>query len=113
MQWPPAAAGGITTCALLATGSVRCWGYGADGGLGCGNTNNIGDNETPASAGDVPIGDRAVQVSAGSVNCALLESGNVRCWGFGLFGALGYGNTNNAILLPERHRASAMHSGSL
>jgi alpha-tubulin suppressor-like RCC1 family protein len=88
-------AGSFKTCALLATGSVRCWGYGADGGLGYGNTNNIGDNETPASAGDVPIGGRAVQVSAGSVNCALLESGNVRCWGFGLFGALGYGNTNN------------------
>ena len=65
-------AGGIMTCALLATGSVRCWGYGADGGLGYGNTNNIGDDETPASAGDVPIGGRAVQLSAGVATCALL-----------------------------------------
>jgi alpha-tubulin suppressor-like RCC1 family protein len=89
------AASGNITCALLATGSVRCWGYGGDGGLGYGNANNIGDNETPASAGDVPLGGRAVQVSVGSVSCALLESGNVRCWGFGLYGFLGYGNTNN------------------
>ena len=87
------AAGGSHTCARLDTGDVRCWGYGTHGALGYGNTQTIGDNEEPASAGDVPLGEPAVQISAGSQHtCALLESGAVRCWGEGAYGQLGYGN---------------------
>jgi hypothetical protein len=48
------AAGGNGTCALLATGAVRCRGTGNGGRLGCGNA-NIGDNQAPAAAGDVVI----------------------------------------------------------
>lgn len=47
-------AGDSETCALLTTGGVRCWGYNYFGQLGYGNTTQIGDDETPASAGDVP-----------------------------------------------------------
>jgi alpha-tubulin suppressor-like RCC1 family protein len=84
------------TCALLDTGSVRCWGHGSVGRLGYGNTNTIGDNETPASAGDVDLGGKAVQLVAGTLHtCALLDTGKVRCWGNGSDGALGYGNTNS------------------
>jgi alpha-tubulin suppressor-like RCC1 family protein len=46
---------GVHVCALLDTGSVRCWGHNGDGQLGYGNTVTIGDNETPASAGDVDV----------------------------------------------------------
>jgi alpha-tubulin suppressor-like RCC1 family protein len=49
------AAGGDHTCALLDTGAVRCWGRGNFGQLGYGNLNNIGDDETPASAGDIVV----------------------------------------------------------
>jgi hypothetical protein len=35
--------------------AVRCWGRGAYGMLGYGNTENVGDDETPASAGNVQI----------------------------------------------------------
>jgi alpha-tubulin suppressor-like RCC1 family protein len=45
---------GVHTCALLETNAIRCWGNGGHGRLGYGNTNNIGDDETPMSAGDVP-----------------------------------------------------------
>ena len=91
-------------CVLLAEGNVRCWGAGIGqydtGALGYGNTNAIGDNETPASAGDVDVGGRVVQVAVGTyVSCALLETGNVRCWGWGggtvVAGLLGYGNNQN------------------
>src|SRR5690606_11302419 len=44
-------AGNAHVCAVLETGSVRCWGAGANGRLGYGNTANIGDDETPWSAG--------------------------------------------------------------
>ena len=81
------------TCALLVGGSVRCWGWGGYGELGYGNAENIGDDETPASAGDVDIGGKVTQIAAGSeMNCALLSTGALRCWGIGGSGGLGYGN---------------------
>lgn len=89
-------AGTLHTCALLESGEVRCWGYGGFGSLGYANTNNIGDNELPESAGTVDIGGNAVQISVGSYHtCALLESGAVRCWGRNESGQLGYGHTDN------------------
>lgn len=88
-------AGDSTTCALLSTGNVRCWGQGFYGELGYANTNNVGDNEAPASVGDVNIGELSTQISVGGNHtCALLASGNVRCWGVGSTGELGYANTN-------------------
>jgi cysteine-rich repeat protein len=84
------------TCVLFQTGGVRCWGAGSAGQLGYGNTNSIGDNETPASAGNVNVGGSVVQIAAGRAHtCALLSTGNVRCWGLNNFGVLGYGNTND------------------
>ena len=91
-------AGENHTCALLDNGSVSCWGFGGNGRLGYGNEDNIGDNETPGSAGPVDLGPgrTAVAISAGLAHsCALLDDGNVRCWGFGVDGRLGYGNPNN------------------
>ncbi|RYE92725.1 MAG: chromosome condensation regulator, partial [Myxococcales bacterium] len=89
------AAGNEQTCALLETGAVRCWGRGEHGALGHGDTQDIGDDETPASAGDVPLGATAVQIAVGGMHaCARLTTGAVRCWGEGSLGALGYGNTD-------------------
>ena len=92
----PLEAGDFHTCALLQGGAVRCWGQATRGALGYGNTNNIGDDETPAAAGDVNVGGPVVQLAAGSDHtCALLQGGAVRCWGEGADGQLGYGNTND------------------
>lgn len=96
-------AGHSHTCALMTTGSIRCWGYGADGRLGYGqglnqfvNAENIGDNETPATVGDVPLGGTAIGVSAGGEHtCALMSTGAVRCFGLGTWGRLGYASTNS------------------
>ncbi len=89
-------AGNRHTCALLSSGNVRCWGAGADGRMGNGDTSNIGDDETPASAGNIIIGGTVTQISAGGHHtCALLSTGNIRCWGRGSAGRLGYGNTSN------------------
>lgn len=89
-------AGDEHTCALLEGGTVRCWGRNSDGRLGYAHLKNIGDDETPASAGDVDIGGKVIQIAAGYTHtCALLEGGNVRCWGGGGPGQLGYGNSNS------------------
>ena len=89
-------AGDRHTCALLDTGNVRCWGQGGDGRLGYSNTNDIGDDETPASAGDINMGAPVTQIATGfEYTCALLDTGTIRCWGDGFLGQLGYGNNNN------------------
>ncbi len=88
-------AGDFHTCALLDDGAVRCWGFGGDGRLGTASNAAIGDDETPASLSPVDIGGRAQAITAGgNHSCAILDDGNVRCWGFGLDGQLGYGNAD-------------------
>ncbi len=54
------------TCALLDTGRVRCWGANGEGQLGYGHTHDIGDDEAPASAGDVSLDEPVTQITAGS-----------------------------------------------
>jgi hypothetical protein len=88
----------LRTCVRLAAGAVRCWGSGADGGLGYASTDNIGDDEDPIAAGNVNVGSVVSALSSGSTaghTCALLSSGALRCWGDGSSGQLGYGNTEN------------------
>ncbi len=123
-------AGSAHTCAILDDGSVRCWGYGGgglprDGRLGYGNTDNVGDNETPGSLGPVKLGGRAVAISAGGTHtCAILDDGNVRCWGRNDSGQLGYGNrtwigdtptttpdTAGPVNLGTGHTAKAISAG--
>jgi alpha-tubulin suppressor-like RCC1 family protein len=91
------AAGQSHACAITTIGSVLCWGRGALGALGYGNTANIGDNEMPIAAGFVslPAGALCVQVVAGySHTCARMTNGSVTCWGENTYGQLGYGHTN-------------------
>jgi len=88
------AANALRTCALLSTGTLRCWGDNTGGELGYGHTKSIGDDETPASAGAVPLGTAAVGVYGGGDHfCAIVTGGAVRCWGQNNNGQLGYGHT--------------------
>ena len=92
-------AGDVHTCAVLAGGEVRCWGYARYGLLGNGSANNVGDTEAPAStpAVDLGAGRSATAISAASLhNCARLDNGAVRCWGYGGGGRLG--NCSDAIV---------------
>ena len=88
-------AGASHSCVLLTSGDVRCWGQGADGRLGSGNENNIGDNE-PVNVNVNLGGTTATQIATGKTHtCALLLSGDVRCWGPGSSGKLGLANAAN------------------
>ena len=89
-------AGNEHTCVLFDVGRVRCWGSNAWGQLGYGNTEQLGDDEAPSGAGDAQLGGRAIRIAAGGQHtCALLEGGDVRCWGRGTEGRLGLGDEEN------------------
>ena len=102
--------GDYHTCAIRNDRSVVCWGYGGDGRLGYGDSSNVGDTQTPGSAGPVNLGpgrtaiailrDALAHVTAGGAHtCAILDNHQVVCWGFGFDGQLGYGNQDNISYL--------------
>lgn len=73
-------------CAVKSNGAVRCWGNGANGRLGYGNTTSVGGSGQPTThqTTDVPVGATVGQIVAGATHtCALLTNGAVRCWGDG------------------------------
>ena len=100
------AAGGDFTCALLKSHKVRCWGVELDGRLGHGDLKRIGDDEAPSAAAEVDVGGDVTAIALGDSHaCAILAGGNVRCWGDGEYGQLGYGNEED--IGDDEHPASA------
>ncbi len=85
------AAGGLasngSSCALLDSGAVRCWGANALGQLGDGSTT---DRSTPVAVATLTSGVTAIDVG-GSHACALTGFGSFVCWGDNAFGQLGDG----------------------
>lgn len=88
------AAGGEQTCALVDDGTVYCWGKGANGALGDGTTTT---RSLPAPvldpAGVGPMTGVAAISSGVGHSCALLDNGQVRCWGANGYGRLGDGTS--------------------
>lgn len=77
------------TCALLDNGSISCWGRGISGVLGNGSSVN---QNTPTLVSSLGVGRTAVAISAGGMHtCAILDNGEVSCWGYGNGGRLGNG----------------------
>ncbi|MCO4748309.1 MAG: hypothetical protein KC912_26175 [Proteobacteria bacterium] len=76
------------SCALLETGAVKCWGQHWDGVLGRGE---VGSLRVAVDAPDVALGGSATALAGESLhNCALIgESGDLTCWGEGVYGKLG------------------------
>ena len=87
-------------CAILDNLDLKCWGGGAFGALGQGETQNRGDG--PGEMGDnlpaidLGVGRHAIKPVTGALyNCALLDNHKVKCWGTGgAQGALGYEDMN-------------------
>lgn len=83
------AAGQSHACALKTDGSVRCWGRNNQGQLGDGS---LLDRAQPVTVGG--LGGAVVALALGEEHsCALLASGQVRCWGRNDAGQLGDGGT--------------------
>jgi alpha-tubulin suppressor-like RCC1 family protein len=113
-------AGDSHSCAVLAGGGVKCWGWDVYGQLGNGDVSSSG-SFIPVDV--VGITD-AVSVSAGwASTCARLAGGDVKCWGWNQNGQLGDGSTvdsavpvrasgwaDNALIAVSNHQTCAVSS---
>jgi alpha-tubulin suppressor-like RCC1 family protein len=84
-------AGAFSTCAVLTSGALKCWGNNVYGQLGDGTQVM---RTTPVNV----IGLAGVaQVSVGDFHtCAVTTSGGVKCWGYNTYGWLGDGTSTNS-----------------
>ena len=104
-------AAGNHTCAVLADGTIKCWGgFGLDGKLGNGTRT---DGRIPVLVSGITTGS---QVSAGTFHtCALLEDKTNWCWGHNYYGQLGDGTvsgSNIPVLVLEPLSPSLSHKVS-
>jgi alpha-tubulin suppressor-like RCC1 family protein len=75
---------GEDTCALLKTGTARCWGYNQDGELGNGTQTNT---TVPVSV--VGLRNATTIAAGGDFTCARLANDDTECWGNNRYGQLG------------------------
>ena len=94
------------SCAILDTAQLKCWGTNSNGELGLGDTLTRGTN--PGQMGDfLPVvnlgaGRTVRQIVPASLHtCALLDNGQVKCWG----------NNNAANCSPDTRCAGQLGLG--
>lgn len=90
-------AGVNTTCALLSSGSVKCYGGNEKGEIGNNGTSDM--YTTPQNVSGLSSGVTAISVGA-FFNCALLNSDSVQCWGRNQFSQLGAVTTGEVSKVP-------------
>ena len=90
-------AGIYHSLALLSDGTVRAWGYNANGQLGDNTLTNSSSPVQVAGPGGVGFLTNVVAVSAGGAHSlALLSDGTVRAWGSNWYGNLGDNTINDS-----------------
>ena len=102
------------SCALLNGDSVKCWGRNHAGQLGQDNNTNYGTTSNPMSTLDSIVFANTTGVrlmdARNNHTCALFNDDSLKCWGYGLYGRLGYGNARN---LGTSGNSLASFSGSI
>lgn len=89
------AAGGLTTCAVQASGKAWCWGDNLWGQLANGTKGAGAETTKPVQ---IPNLQDFSKIAVGARNvCALRKAGEVWCWGWGQSGGLGSGDTAQAL----------------
>jgi alpha-tubulin suppressor-like RCC1 family protein len=97
------ATGAQHACAIVGGGSLRCWGIGYYGELGNNSTKSKSINKVAATVlgEDLMPLTGVYQVAAkGHNTCVLMNDGTVRCFGSGVEGQLGNGESGRGITYP-------------
>jgi alpha-tubulin suppressor-like RCC1 family protein len=126
--------GATHSCALLATGAVKCWGDNQFSALGDPSLGTVSSNYSGQTFSNVPVQvsgltSGVTAIAAGeSYSCALLTSGAVQCWGNSNFpyyttltgpasnvpvNALGFSSGVLSIAAGEKHFCAIMTGGSV
>ncbi|MGC9974320.1 MAG: hypothetical protein ABSC36_02865 [Gaiellaceae bacterium] len=103
-------AGNFHTCALIAGGTVKCWGYIVPSDF---RPNELLNSPVPLQAAGIK---HAIAISSGAVHtCALIAGGTVKCWGANQYGQLGNGKTQDSAkpvtVIGIRHVVSISSGG--
>ncbi len=97
------AANDATSCAVMTTGALKCWGHNTEGELG---DSTIDNRLTPTDV--VGLGSGVAEVALGRYHaCARLVGGGLKCWGANTFGEVGdttstQANENANIMRSEQ-----------
>lgn len=104
-------AGSEFTCALLADGTAKCWGFNNRNQLGTGSNSYPSYSPVPISV--VGLSD-IIQLSAGTNHaCALLGDGTVKCWGHNYFNQLGIGGATTTLPFGSASPVTALAAAGL
>ncbi|KAJ1465172.1 regulator of chromosome condensation 1/beta-lactamase-inhibitor protein II, partial [Baffinella frigidus] len=94
--------GRYSTCALLNTAELKCWGYNGEYALGMGISKDVNIGDNPGEMGDnlvaitLPTGKTVVDLCIGQHHfCVVTDTNQVKCWGGNYHGQLGLGDNNN------------------
>ena len=100
------------SCARRSSGEVGCWGRNGEMGR-FGNGPNADSTNGPVNASGIT---NAIGVSLGvDHTCAVLSTGEVKCWGAGFYGQLGNGSTASSttpVTVSGITDATAVTSGA-
>ena len=117
-------AGDDFECAVLASGSIKCWGSNSFGSLGDGT---LTSSHSPVSVANLS-GTATAVVSGHLHSCALISNGSINCWGQNLYGGLGdnsttdrrsavsvssLGGTATAMTAGDYHTCALMSDGTV
>jgi alpha-tubulin suppressor-like RCC1 family protein len=105
-----------SACATTATGNVFCWGNNKQGGLGNGLTETVSVPTQVEGIGGSGLLSNVVSTVSTEISymtCALLNTGNVNCWGQNSSSDLGSGTTiNAAVLNPPIQTVAGQQTGT-
>ncbi|MDF1654215.1 MAG: hypothetical protein P1U34_03800 [Coxiellaceae bacterium] len=97
-QYPKAIAlssGGGDSCALLATGAVKCWGNNHSGQIG---DNTLFNRSVPTAV--IGLSSGVTKIASGIFHNCAIQNGQAKCWGENRHGEIGIGQINDAVTTP-------------